>query len=752
MSTKDPKLREPYPQLFGERTLADHNALMATHTPPGTDSEQRQEGEAESPAIKVGLLGAGYIFDSHANALAAVPGVALHAVCDISRPRAAQAASRFAIPHVYGSIEELAASACDVVHILLPPAQHVDAALAMVESGKSVFLEKPMGLDSSACETLCVRAAKKGVSVGVNHNFLFAPGYESLRASVRGGELGRIDHVSANWHFALPTLQFGPFDSWMLAAPANIMFEVGSHLGAFVVDLVGVPEIVSATAGNPIALPANQTVYRQWTAIGRAKAATALLSISLTAGQADRSLRVRGRGGGAQLDFGRDIGWRDFTASDNPIFDSHATARATGLALRRQARGDRIRRIKAALAKRPDANPFEESIFRSIRAFYAGGIRQLDPRHDGRFGTNVIRLCEAVARAAQAGSPSRSGVSVVPPRATTKPTVLVVGGTGFIGRRIVRMLVEHGRNVRVLTRNARAAAIELNGLPVELCTGSHGDPECAQRALAGISAVYHLAKCEGKRWQDYLDGDIAPTRVLAEAAVAANVQRFIYTGTIASYSSGNPRDVIDNTTPTDPAIAQRNHYARSKATCEALLQTMQRERGLPLVILRPGIVIGPGSPPAHPGVGRFVSETRVDYYGDGTTALPLVLVDDVADALVRALDAPGIDGQTLLLTSPPLMTAREYVEAVSAQMGTRIEARARPAWRNWAADMVKELAKNAVGHPNRRWPSLHDWRCNSHCARYDSRMTQEALGWRPVADRETLVARGIADAVEWFLR
>jgi nucleoside-diphosphate-sugar epimerase/predicted dehydrogenase len=698
------------------------------------------------------LLGAGYILDSHAKALAAVPGISLHAVCDLSHGRAVQAAAKFGIPHVLRSIEDLAASDCDVVHVLLPPALHIDAASAMVEAGKSVFLEKPMGLDSAACAALCARAAEKGVAVGVNHNFLFSPRYESLRASVKAGEIGRLDHIAADWHFALPILQFGPFDSWMLAAPANIMFEIGSHLCAFIVDLVGLPDIASAVVGNPIALPAGQTVYRQWTALGRADAATALLSISISAGQADRILRVRGRGGSAQLDFGRDIGWRDLTVSDNPIFDSHATAEAAGRALRQQAKGDRIRRLKSALAKRPDANPFEESVFRSISAFYAGGVLQVDPRHDGRFGADVIRLCEAVAAAADVGSPSHGSVSVAAPSAQVKPTVLVVGGTGFIGRRLVRMLVDRGHGVRVLTRNPRAAALELDGLPVELIAGSHGDPECAKHALDGIRTVYHLAKCEGKRWQDYLDGDIAPTRVLAEAALAAAVERFIYTGTIASYASGNRDDVIDNRTPTDPAIVSRSHYARSKAACEALLQAMQRDANLPLVILRPGIVIGPGSPPAHLGVGRFLSETRVDYWGDGTTPLPLVVVDDVADALVRALDAPGIEGQTLLLSSPPLMSARDYVDALAVHMAARIDARPRSAWRNWAADMVKELAKNAVRHPNRRWPSLHDWRCVSQSARYDGRMTEQALGWRPIADRETMEARGIADAVKWFMR
>ena len=703
-------------------------------------------------STKVGLLGAGYILDSHANALLAIPGVSLHAVADVSRGRAERAAAKYGIPHVFDSVDKLAASDCEVVHVLLPPAVHVDAASVMVEAGKSVFLEKPMGLDSTACSALSERAEEMGVALGVNHNFLFSRAYEELRTRVKAGELGRIDHIRVDWHFSQPILQFGPFDSWMLAAPSNMFFETGSHIGSFIIDLIGLPEIESAVVGNPITLPGGQIVYRHWTAVGQGNSTTAVMSISMTAGQSDRIMRVRGRGGSAQLDFGRDIAWWESTVSDNPIFDSHATGEAIVRTLRPQGRRNRFRHLKSALAKRPDAAPFEESIFRSISAFYAGGILQVDPRHNGRFGTDVIRLCEGVAKAAQTGTPSQSNASVPMPVSRVKPTVLVVGGTGFIGRRLVRLLVDRGHGVRVLTRNVRAAALEFEGLDVELMAGSHGAPESARLALDGIKVVYHLAKCEGKRWQDYVDGDIAPTGVLATAALTARVDRFIYTGTIASYASDNSHDVIDNSTPVDPASARRSHYARSKAACEALLQGMQRDRGLPLVILRPGIVIGPGSPPAHPGVGHFLSETRVDYWGDGKNALPLVLVDDVADALARALDAPGASGQTLLITSPPLMTARDYVAALELHMSARIDARPRAVWRYWAADMTKELAKNAVQHPNRRWPSLHDWRCQTQRARYDARMTEQALGWRPVADRATMEARGIADAVKWFLR
>jgi nucleoside-diphosphate-sugar epimerase/predicted dehydrogenase len=678
--------------------------------------------------------------------------VAIHAVCDRSARRAQLAAARFGIPHVLSSLEELAGSDCDVVHVLLPPALHVEAASALIDGGKSVFLEKPMGLDSAACEELSGRAATKGVALGVNHNFLFSRRYESLRASVKAGELGAIDQVEVNWRFGLPALQMGPYDNWIFAAPANLLFEVGPHLCAFVLDLLGWIDIKAAVVGRPATLPGGQRVFRHWSAIGQAGAATAAMAISLTTGQPDRTLRLRGRGASAQLDFGRDIGWREMNTEENPIFEAHGIADASGRALRAQARRDLIRRLGSALRKRPDAEPFNESILRSVAAFYANGVRNVDARHSAVFATDVIRLCEAISTAAGVGAPSRSSVTVAGTRAAVTPTVLIVGGTGFIGRRLVRALVDQGHGVRLLTRNSGSAALEFADLPVELCDGSHGDPQCAAQALHGIQTVYHLAKCEGKRWQDYVAGDIEPTRVLAEAAMSSRVERFIYTGTIASCDSANPGSVINNLTKVDPAIAYRDYYARSKAACETLLQEMHREQHFPLVVMRPAIVIGAGTTPWHPGIGRFLTETRMDFWGNGDTMLPLVLVDDVAAALALALTAPGIEGQTLLLTSPPLMTARDYVHALATATQSRIDARSRSPLRYWASDLTKELAKNAVRHPNRRWSSLHDWRCRSHRARYDSRGTEQTLGWRPVADRAAMIARGIDDAVDWFFR
>lgn len=711
-----------------------------------------------SSSLKVGLLGAGYILQAHAKAVRELPHASIHAVCDLSRARAQQAAEQYGAANVFTSVEDLARSDCDAVHVLLPPHLHADAAARLLEAGKHVFLEKPMAIGLEDCRRLVALARSRGLRLGVNHNFLFVPAYEALRDSVRDGRLGRVDHVGVNWLFGLGLLQAGPFNNWMLRSPENLLFELGPHLAGFVLDLVGPPEELRALASQPLDLPGRQRVFRHWNAVGSAGGSSFSLNLSLAPGQPDRSVHVRGHAAAGSVDFARNLGIRHKSSSDNPIFDDFAVGRATAAQARAQAWSNIRGYVRETLRKSAFSNPFEQSIARSVAAFHAPGTDPLDRRVDGEFGVQVIELLERIAeqsgarQAVAVPTPVPAAVEASPLAGAATGRALVVGGTGFIGKRLVRALRRAGWQVRVLSRSRASAEVELEDDSVEVVEGGHGDARILDAALDGVDVVFHLAKALGKRWDDYVRNDIEPTRQLAEAAMRHGVKRFVYTGTIDSYHSADPSAVIDGSTGVDRHIESRNLYARSKAACEALLTGLHRDRGLPLVIFRPGIVIGEGSPPAHWGVGMFYSDTRVDYWGDGANEIPLVLVDDVADALVRGASVPGIEGQSFLLTSPPLMSARDYVAEVTRLSGSRVDARPRPIWRYYASDVVKESLKHLIRHPNRRRPSLRDWACRAHRSRYDSRRTSEVLGWAPASTREAIVERGILPSVQHYMR
>ena len=701
---------------------------------------------------KVGLLGAGFICEAHAKALKCRSDTEIVAVCDHARDKAEEASAQFGIHQVFSSLDDMLNADVDVVHVLLPPDKHVDATRRILESGRHAFLEKPMGLVSAECQALVDLARLKRVKLGVDHNFLFLPSFEMLRRHVADGTLGKLDQITVNWMYPLGLIQSGPFNNWMLREPGNLFFELGPHLVAFVMDLVGPLERIQASVSHPIDLPGGGRVYRHWHVHGL-KGQTAIdLILSVVPGPAERSVVARGHGALAKCDFDRDLYYCDEPMGYGLLFDSFFTAVNVARQLGTNAVRNLFTSVAATLKKAPASNPFGESVARCLDRFYETIEGQLDSRLDGKFGANVIAECERIVGSAAFEPPETDGKTwaVVPPK--QRPTVLVVGGTGFIGQYLVRALVARGIGVRVVTRGMSSAQIALAGLPVELVQGSLADPSFIDAALENIDVVYDLAKAVGKKWEDYYRYDVLVTQNIANRALAKGVKRFIYTGTIDSYYSGNARHVITSDTPLDPKILGRNHYAHSKAACEALLMELHRNHGFPVVIFRPGIVIGKGCPPAHWGVGTFLSDTRMQFWGDGRNKLPLVLVEDVANALVLAVDKPGIEGQVFLLTDEPLMSGRDYVEAVSAAYGTRIRAEPTPAWKFYISDLLKEAAKHLIRHPNRRIPSYRDWDSKSHRARYDSSRTRDVLGWRPAGTRDAMIGRGIAEAVRDFMR
>ncbi|MEQ1546245.1 NAD-dependent epimerase/dehydratase family protein [Methyloglobulus sp.] len=700
---------------------------------------------------KVGLLGAGYIIEAHAKSLNYQNNVEIAAVCDQSKDRAEKAAATFGISAVFTSLDAMLKSDIEVVHVLLPPDLHFDTARQIIESGRHVFLEKPMGLNAAECQSLTDLATTRGVKLGVNHNFLFLPSYQKLRQDVRDGTIGKLDHITINWMFPLPQIQFGPFNIWMLQKPANLFFELGPHLVAFLEDLLGQPDRIQVDVSLPIDLPGDNRIYRRWHVHGSKGDVIFNLNLSVIPGYTDRSISVRGHAATATCLFDRDIYYRDEPSGAGILFDNFLTAKNIAWQVGVNSLSNLTRATKATLQKAPAANPFGESIENSVKCFYDTLTGQSDARMDGQFGVNVISTCEQITKKASFEKITQKGVwNVLPP--LRPPTVLVLGGTGFIGQYLVKALIKRGLGVRVVTRGMGAGQIALADLPVELVQGELANPDFMDKALQGIEVVYHLAKTDGKKWDDYYKNDVLVTQNIANRALAKGVKRFIYTGTIDSYYSAGPNDVITSDTPLDPNIATRNHYARSKAACEDLLMKLHKENNLPLVIFRPGIVIGKGCPPAHWGVGMFQSDTRMQFWGDGSTKLPLVLVEDVAEALALGIDKKGIEGQAFLLTDAPLLTGKEYVEIVSQETGTKIRSVPTPTWKFFVIDALKETAKHLIRHPNRKTLSFRDWDSRSHRARYDSSKTVKVLGWQPAATRESLIRRGITETIREFYR
>jgi nucleoside-diphosphate-sugar epimerase len=271
-------------------------------------------------------------------------------------------------------------------------------------------------------------------------------------------------------------------------------------------------------------------------------------------------------------------------------------------------------------------------------------------------------------------------------------------------------------------------------------------------AMNGVDFVYHLARADARTWEDNVALDINPTQLVAETCLALGVKRLIYTGTIDSYYAGSKGSFISERSPLDKNIIRRNYYARAKTAAESLLMKMHRVDGLPVVIIRPGIVIGRGGSPFHWGVGMWGSGNVCEVWGDGENKLPFVLVADVASALVRSIQVTGIEGRSYNLVDIPLLSARDYLDQWQKLSGAKVRAYYRPIWQFYMADLAKWFVKVAVGHPDKhRIPSYFDWNSRTQRAIFDCTRARNELGWTPASDRDILIKEGIGGSLQSWL-
>jgi dihydroflavonol-4-reductase len=214
--------------------------------------------------------------------------------------------------------------------------------------------------------------------------------------------------------------------------------------------------------------------------------------------------------------------------------------------------------------------------------------------------------------------------------------VLVTGATGFIGGHLLRRLAGTPHDLRCLVRDpdGRAArTVACRG--AELVAGDVTDLDSVRRAVAGCDAVVHLANIYSFWERDprvYDAVNVAGTAHVMEAALAAGVSRVVHLSTVEALDTA-PRD---------------NRYARSKFAGEQRAWAAA-QRGLPLVVLSPGAVLGRGD---RKPTGRYIRDLarrRLPFALCTRTVLTMVHVRDVVEAIVGALGAPDAVGKRYIV-------------------------------------------------------------------------------------------------------
>lgn len=708
-------------------------------------------------SYRAAIIGAGYISDFHVKAIQKQTNSQLVAVCDLNESAAKRLASGQENVNIYNDLDKMLEEAnLDVVHVLTQPDSHFFLAKKVIEAGCHAIIEKPVTANLEEAKALQELASKNNVRVAVNHNFVFSRPFNALRKALDEGALGPLKSIRVVWKKGLPPINVGPWNLWMLREPGNILFETGSHSLSELLAIVNEPEIKSVDARFPKTLPSGSTFYRRWNITALSGPVSIQIDTCFDQGYEQHFVEVEGMFGVARADIENDV-----FIFDKPTGRAYDPERFhvninTGLSRAFQAFKTYSSYIASKFIASATGAPYETSMFNGISNCYdeiAKKSKRIESSID--YAITISKTAEAIKDFLPEEKAGNEYLSPIP-ETVSEPkldaTVLIVGASGFIGKRLLMALQEKGTKVRAIVRNASSlVGVEIKS-NCEIMVGDFRNQDIMEKALSGIDVVYHLAVAHGNSLEGYLKADVEPTKAFIKQCQAHSIKRFIYTGTIDSLYLGPGAGKVKESDGVDSKIERRNNYAHSKSIAENHLNLLHETDNFPVVIIRPAIVLGAGGPVNHVGVANWSGLGLCSFWGDGLHKLPLILVDDVVSGLISAMETEEIEGNTYNLSAESCISAQEYVAEVEAVLGSKITKTYTHYLKHYLGDMTKWLIKIPARHPDsKRIPSIRDWRCREQHASFDTSKAQKDLNWQPTNDREIILEKGVREPARLFL-
>ena len=336
--------------------------------------------------------------------------------------------------------------------------------------------------------------------------------------------------------------------------------------------------------------------------------------------------------------------------------------------------------------------------------------------------------------------------------------ILVTGGAGFIGTKLLDALQDRGfANVRCMVRSsANLGKLEESfngrghGPPIEFVKGNLLSRDDCAAATRGVAVVYHLAAGTGtKSFADAFMNSVVTTRNLLDAVVRqGGVRRFVNVSSFSVYTNqGKPRpDVLDESCPTEDRPELRGDaYCFAKVKQDELVEEYGKKFGIPYVLVRPGVVYGPGKPRIHGRVG--LDTFGIFLHLGGRNAIPFTFVDNCAEAIVLAGLKKGVDGEVFNVVDDSLPSSRQFLDMYKKEV--------RPFRSVYLPHFVSYLFcllwEQYAAWSQGQLPPIHnrrEWVASWKRTRYSNDKTRRMLDWTPSVSTAEGLKRFFADCRE----
>jgi nucleoside-diphosphate-sugar epimerase len=328
---------------------------------------------------------------------------------------------------------------------------------------------------------------------------------------------------------------------------------------------------------------------------------------------------------------------------------------------------------------------------------------------------------------------------------------LVTGAAGFLGGRVVSDLLCRGAAVRCLLRpsssDVRLRTLTPTDTPgrLEIVRGQLSRPDVCAKVLEGCDTVYHVAAEMTGATAVLFMGNVVTTRVLLEAACSVGIRRFVLVSSLGVYGTADipTGGSLDESCPLDPNAHLRDPYSYSKVAQERVAWRTHAMMGLPLVVVRPGVIYGPGRDCLTGRVGLRLGNFMLVM--GGRQEMPYTHVANCAQAVVLAGEVAGVEGQAFNVVDDELPTGRQLLKRYRAEVGRLRHLRV-PSWAipplSGLCEWYHRQSRGQLPAVLTRYKSQAMWRS----LHYPNERAKRGLGWRP----EVALEAGLQETLAWL--
>lgn len=319
--------------------------------------------------------------------------------------------------------------------------------------------------------------------------------------------------------------------------------------------------------------------------------------------------------------------------------------------------------------------------------------------------------------------------------------ILVTGGTGFTGKALVRRLLDDGHQVIALDFQEGLKTQELRDWGAEVVIGTVTDKDVVDRCMKGVDVVQHLAAAFRQLNEPesyYWDVNVQGTRNVLEAAFRENVKKFVYCSTCGVH--GNVENPPGNE---DSPINAADYYQQTKYEAEPIVKEYQ-QKGMPVTILRPAAIYGPGDPERFFMIFKRVKNGTFPMFGNGKTLYHPLYIDHLVDAHVLAMEPGRGDGEAYLIADEEYVEIETLVKKTAAALNVDVKIPHFPVMPVVALGHICEKVCKPFKVTPPIFPRRVDWYRQNRAFSIDK--AKRDLGYNPTVS----IDEGLRRTAEWY--